>query len=292
MYSLKEAWTKMHGGEPMEGWDGKIYCKNTDAAVSYRANETHGYMAAFTFTLVTAGWITIVYNERELTLRPDDLYIYSPGQPVTVVAASADYRGICLLADEHVTIESPTVHDLVHMAYAPIVQLHEPKMTLAHDDALLLADKMREIVRYLHSSHIYKAEILRMLYAVFLLDLQNAQARAIPQRSIPQRVEELFIGFIRLLPLHFAVHHDIAFYAQHLNISTVYLSRIVRQVTGRTVVDYINQFLAMEASFLLRTSSLSIVQIAERLNFADLASFSKFFSRMKGQSPRAYRENK
>ena len=55
-------------------------------------------------------------------------------------------------------------------------------------------------------------------------------------------------------------------------------------------MDYVNQFLTMEASFLLRTSRLSIAQIAERLHFADPASFSKFYSRMKGMSPRMYRE--
>ena len=65
---------------------------------------------------------------------------------------------------------------------------------------------------------------------------------------------------------------------------------MVRQVTGRTVVDYINQMLLMEASFLLQTSGLSITQIADRLHFADTPSFSKFFSRLSGQSPRAYRE--
>ena len=31
-------------------------------------------------------------------------------------------------------------------------------------------------------------------------DLQNAQQRAIVYRQTPQRVEEIFIGFIRLLP--------------------------------------------------------------------------------------------
>lgn len=279
----------MHGVEPIGNWDGKIYCNETDAAITYRANETHGYMAAYTFTLVLEGWLTIIYNGQELTLHPDDLYMYSPGQPVTIVSASDDYHGICLLADEHATIESPTVHDLVHIAYAPIVQLHEPKLKLSHDDVQRLGDKMREIRDYLHSDHIYKEKILQMLYAVFLLDLQDAQEKAIPQRTVPQRVEEIFIGFLRLLPLHFAEHHDIGFYASQLNISTVYLSRVVRQVTGRTVIDYINQFLMMEASFLLRTSQLSVNQIAERLHFADLASFSKFFSRQKGMSPRDYR---
>ena len=35
----------------------------------------------------------------------------------------------------------------------------------------------------------------------------------------------------------------------------------VRQVTGRTVVDYINQMLLMEASFLLQTSTMKYTQI-------------------------------
>jgi len=131
---------------------------------------------------------------------------------------------------------------------------------------------------------------LRMLYTVFLLDVQNAQQRAIVHRQTPQRVEEIFIGFIRLLPQHFAEHRDIAFYASRLNISQVYLSRVVRQVTGRTVIDYINQMLLMEASFLLRTTSMSITQIADRLHFADSPSFSKFFSRLKGMSPKEYRK--
>ena len=279
----------MHGKEPVAQWDGKIFCGETNADITYRANETHGYMAAYTFTLVLEGWLVMDYNGRQLTLQPDDLYMYSPGMPVTIISASSTYHGICLLADEHVTIESPTVHDLVHIAYAPLVQLHEPKVHLSHDDALHLKDKMLEISDYLGSNHIYKEKILQMLYAVFLLDLQNAQDKAIRQRNVPPRVEEIFISFIRLLPQHFAEHHGISFYASQLSISPVYLSRVVRQVSGRTVVDYVNQFLMMEASFLLRTSQLSIVQIAERLHFADLASFSKFFTRMKGLSPRAFR---
>ena len=67
---------------------------------------------------------------------------------------------------------------------------------------------------------------------------------------------------------------------------------MVRQVTGRTVVDYINQMLLMEASFLLQTSQLSIAQIADHLHFADTPSFSKFFLRMKGVNPRQYRMEK
>lgn len=290
MYSLKEGWIAMHGQIPTKDWDGKIFCTQTDAAITFRTNKIQGFMAAYTFTLVIKGTLNIIYNDKELTLRPDDLYIYSPGIPVSIVSASNDYHGICLLADEHTTIEMPTVRDLVNIAYIPIVQLHEPKVTLPHSEAQRLANKMLEIIDYLHSDHIYKQEILRLLYGVFLLDVQNAQQRAIVHRQTPKRLEEIFIEFIRLLPKHFAKHHDIAFYASKLNISSVYLSRVVRQVSNRTVIDFIDQMLLMEASFLLRTTSLSITQIADRLCFADTPSFSKFFSRLKGMSPREYRE--
>lgn len=279
----------MHGTIPIEEWDGKFYCDETNRDITFLANRTQGFMAAYTFTLVTQGWLTIVYNGRRLTLVADDIYFYSPGMPVTIEDASADYSGICLLVDEHTTIELPTVRDLVKISYTPIVQLHEPKLSLPHPTALQLEQRLREIISYLHSAHIYRQEVLRLLYAVFLLDLQNAQ-QASRQCHASQRVEELFMSFIRILPLHFAAHHDIAFYASQLNISPVYLSRVVRQVSGRTVMDYINQMLLMEASFLLRTSQLSIAQIADRLNFADTPSFSKFFSRHKGLSPREYRE--
>ena len=292
MYTLKEGWIAIQGSLPMEGWDGKMYCIETNAEMTFRTNIIQGYLAAYTFTLITDGWLSIVYNNKELTFHPGDIYIYSPGMPVLIAAASSDYRAICLLADEHTTIELPSVHDLVHIAYAPIVQLHEPKLSLPPYEARHMEQRMREIIGYLHSDHIYKKEILRMLYATFLLDMQNAQQHSITQGQIPPRIEEIFIGFIRLLPHHFAEHHDIAFYASALSITPVYLSRVVRQVTGRTVIDYINQMLVMEASFLLRTSPLSITQIAEHLHFADTPSFSKFFLRMKGMNPRRYRMEK
>lgn len=290
MYSLKEAWISMFGEEPFSCWDGKLYCVETDAVTTYRTNITRGYMAAYTFTLVLEGDLTFVYNGHEFTLHPNDLYYYSPGMPVAIVSVSPNYHGICLLSDEDTTLRIPSARDLVSLAYTPLVYLHEPKVTLDGNAADRLAGRMRDIVNVLHSNHIYKNDILLLLYAVFLLDLQGAQEQAIHTRNVPRRTEEIFFGFMRLLPHHFVDHHDIGFYASQLNITPDYLSRIVRRVSGRTVVDYINQLLTMEASYLLSVSTLSISQIADRLHFADTPSFSKFFSRLMGQTPKTYRE--
>ncbi|MCR5180913.1 MAG: AraC family transcriptional regulator [Bacteroidaceae bacterium] len=280
----------MHGQNPYEDWDGKMYCGTTDAAVTLRANRTQGFMAAYTFTLVLGGWLRILYNGRELTLAPGDLYIYSPGLFVSIVEVSPDYRGICLLADMHTTIEIPAVRDLIRIANAPLLQMRQPVQRLAEADAQKLEDLMHEIIEYIGSNHIYKKEILKMLYAVFLLNVQDIQNKKPAERTISQRAEDVFIGFIRIVTEQFIEHRNIEYYASQLNISPVYLSRIVRQVSGSTVVDYINQMLLMEAVYLLRTTQLSVAQVADRLQFADAASFSKFFSRLKGVPPKAFRE--
>lgn len=286
MYSLKEGWQITYGADPVIGWDGLLYCNVTDAAITYYANKTQGFLKAYTFTLVLRGSLKLMYNGREITLFADDLYIYAPGLPVTILSASEDYRGICLLADDEFT----PVEDLVRIAYYPIVQLKEPKLTLSHDDATVLRVRLEEIPRYLHSSVQKKTDIVRHLYSVFLLELQSALEGVEVEHRVPKRMETVFVEFIRLLPQHYVSHHRIGYYAEKLHISTTYLSRVVKRISGHTVMDFINQHLLTEATFYLRTTSLSIGEIADQLHFADYASFCKFFSRLAGQPPSAFRK--
>ncbi|MBR6856664.1 MAG: helix-turn-helix transcriptional regulator [Bacteroidaceae bacterium] len=289
MYSLKEAWIKISGTVPFDGWNGRMYCVQTDAALTFRTNMTQGFLLAYTFTLVLEGQLTINYNGREITLNQDTLYIYSPGMQVTILSASENYRGICLLVDEHQALDTDTVRNMIRIAYLPVIRLSEPVIAIPKDLAVRLANRMEEFIYYLKSDNGNKEIIMQHLYALFLLDLQSALNPTAPTESLHKRTEEIFIGFIRMLPQNFVRHHDIGFYAGLLNVSTTYLSRVVRQISGRTVIDYVNQYLIIEATFLLRTSKLSIAEISDRLNFSDQAAFSRFFYRLRGVSPKQYR---
>ncbi len=290
MYTLKETWYHNYDKEPIDDWDGKIICTAIDAETTLKANKTEGHSLHYSFTIATQGWLTFIYNSQEITLKPNDFYIYSPGLPLTILSASDDYQAVSILIDEITALEIPTVRHLVSIAYKPLALLNGPVMSLSAESANKLASRIREMISYFNAPHIYKSQVLQQLFSVFILDVHNILEITIGHQQPAQRMEEIFIGFIRLLPEHFIKHHDIAFYAERLNISPSYLSRIVKQLTGRTVADYINQMLAMEASFLLNTTSLTITQIADKLNFADTASFSKFFLRMKGISPKDYRK--
>ena len=291
MYSLKEFWQLRNLPVPKGTWDGNIVCIETNVEWTFGTNETHGFLSCYTFTIVTRGWVTILYNNRELTLHEGDLYIYSPGFVVTVLSSSSDYSGICLLADEHFTLSLPTMRNAIRAAYFSVVELVAPVLPLQADDLRRLRELMQMMIHYQQMGLPHANESLQMLYNLFLLDLSAIQQQSIREHRFPKRVEEIFLGFLGLLPQHFAEHHDIGFYASELCITTTYLSRIVRQVSGgRTVVDYINQMLLMEAVFLLRQTSLSITQISDQLHFAEVTTFARFFNRMKGMTPREFRK--
>ncbi len=283
-------WQYGHGTIP--DWDGKLLIVDTDAHNSLvETNALPGTIAAYGYTIVLQGWMTMLYSGREVHFTKDDLIIYTPGIAVSVLAISDDYRGICLVADKDFAFESPTMRNAIRAAYLPAVELREPRLTLAEDDILHLMELMGIIRRYLLSpDHPFRSESLRSTYGLFLLELTAIQERTIRERRFPKRVEELFFDFLRLVPVHFAEHHDVAFYASRLCITPRYLSQIVREVSGRTVVDYINQMLLMEASYLLLQTSLLIVEIADRLHFSETASFTRFFTRMKGMTPREFRK--
>ena len=254
-----------------------------------RTNITQGFLSAYSFTIVLKGCLRLQYNGLELTLRKDDMFIYLPGLSVSVLEASDDYRGICLIADESYTLELPVVRNAIRTAYFPLLEFGHPRLSLQPDDSHHLEQLMRLAIHYQLLQHPLHGESLRLIYSLFLVDLSVIEDRSVPIHRFSPRIEELFLRFIQLLPQHFIEHRDIAFYASELCITTTYLSRIVRQVSGRTVGDYIDQMLLMEAAWLLQTTTLTVAQIADRLHFADTTTFARFFKRLKGCTPKEYR---
>ena len=246
-------------------------------------------MSAYTFTLVLNGWLSIRFDGFEITLVPGDLYVYLPGLTVSIVSSSDDYRGICLLADERLSFDISAERDLSGVVFRPVVELHEPKLHLPLATASSILIIMEQIRDYCFSENKSKEGIMRHLYAVFLYELKNYLDVTSVDVAVSRHLEEQYITFLKLLPANFAQHHDIPFYADAMGITPIYLSRIVRKMSGRTVVDHINDLILSEAKMLLKSTGLSIVQIAERLDFADAPSFGKFFSRMAGVPPGQYR---
>ena len=291
MYTIPDTWMWQYGKSRYKDWDGRFLCFEADKKTYLRTNTLPGTVAAYGFIIVLRGSSTILYSGREITIERDQLFIYMPGFPISIKAASEDYSGLCLVADESFTVGTPSIRNAVRSALLPIFEMRQSVVNLSPEESARLSKLIRITGEYLMSENPLREEMLGNLYAIFLMDLSSILSRQTKRGGFGKRTEELFMNFMDLVPKHFIREHGIEFYADALNVTPTYLSRAVRQVSGRTVVEYINRLLLMEAIWLLESTSLSIDEIAERINYADSTTFGRFFFRMKGVTPREYRKS-
>jgi AraC-like DNA-binding protein len=280
-----------YGKSHYRDWDGRFLSLEADKETNLRTNTLPGTVAAYAFAIVLNGTSTLLYSGREITIERDHLFIYMPGFPIRIKDVSEDFAGLWLVADESFTVETPSIRNAVRSALLPIFEMRQPVVGISPEECARLSSLIRMAGEYLVSENPLREEMLGNLYAIFLMDLSSILSRQSKRGGFGKRTEELFMNFIDLLPKHFIREHGLEFYADALNVTPTYLSRAVRQVSGRTVVEYINRLLLMEAIWLLESTALSIDEIAERINYADSTTFGRFFFRMKGVTPREYRKS-
>ena len=291
MYSVREALYENEHLQPESVWEDKIVCLHDSPQVAkdFARQRMTDRLSVYSYTIVLRGRLSFVYNGTQVDYHENDMLIYSPGIEIAVHSVSDDYEGMLLAIDDRVALEMPVLRNMIRTALFPVIEHTEPKLTLTGEQRDLLIGMMQTIRRHIAGESAFQEETLKSLCTVFVLDLLNIQQHSVREHRLSERTEEIFISFIRLLTTSFIEHHDLTFYAQELCITTTYLSRIVRQITGRTVISHIHRLLTMEAVYLLLHTDLSITQIADRLHFADTPTFTKFFVKMKGQNPKAFR---
>ena len=89
---------------------------------------------------------------------------------------------------------------------------------------------------------------------------------------------------------HDKVQHNLKFYADSLYITPKYLIHVVKNVSGKTPGELIQEALIAHAKLLLKNLNNSVSSVADELHFSDQASFSKFFKKHTGMSPLSYRQ--
>jgi AraC-like DNA-binding protein len=74
------------------------------------------------------------------------------------------------------------------------------------------------------------------------------------------------------------------------NLSPHYISRKFKEITGYSLVEYLQSIRILEAQTLLRETRLKVTEIAARVGFNDLSHFGRVFQQISGTTPLRYRK--
>ncbi|TYP76854.1 AraC family transcriptional regulator [Paenibacillus methanolicus] len=79
--------------------------------------------------------------------------------------------------------------------------------------------------------------------------------------------------------------------AELLDLSPAYLGRIFKQITNKSLPDYVNEFRIVRAKELLASTPHSIEEISQRTGYNQSTYFYKVFKKYAGITPAEYRQN-
>jgi len=103
------------------------------------------------------------------------------------------------------------------------------------------------------------------------------------------RFEIVAKSFKQLLDKNYSTLKSPRGYADQLNISTSYLNECVKNTTGSSVSQHIQNRVVLEAKRMLYHSDKSIKEISFELGYDDYSYFSRIFNKVTGMSALAFR---
>jgi len=113
--------------------------------------------------------------------------------------------------------------------------------------------------------------------------------RKITNHRILERLEDLLEDYFKSDDLNRLGLPSVQLIADKLNVSTSYLSGLLKLLTGQSTLQHIQNKVIEKAKERLSTTSLSVSEIAYELGFEHPQSFNKFFKAKTKTSPLAFR---
>ena len=176
----------------------------------------------------------------------------------------------------------------------------EEALSLNDNPKVLLSERQMQVAEHLYqivhlgqqmtdNRHYYP--MIRSLAQAMLYMLADIISRPANEGDATATVKEQhFKRFVQLLWSCGGKEREVAWYAEQMCITPKYLAVIVRESCGKTPLQLIHAYTTNIIIQRLRSTNLSIKEIARELNFTNDSFFGRYAKQHLGCSPRKYRE--
>ena len=97
---------------------------------------------------------------------------------------------------------------------------------------------------------------------------------------------------VKYIKRHYDEELSVEKISEHCGYSRFYISKTFKEITGYTVIWYINAARIEKAKSLLKSGDLSMSEIAAQCGFVNQSYFGKVFKRLENISPHEYKAKK
>lgn len=253
----------------------------------FKANWAPYKMKHVLLVLCNGGSGIGAINLRQYRLCRNSLLIGLPGQILASQELSEDFQGTFILMSERF-LSRLSISDsylfFKRVENKPFCQLDEQVAA-----AFRSFGDMAYNLMMIQDQTLNMDEALRELIKLFFLMTDTLFASSATGLETQQRQSEVMMSFLQLVKLHYRDHRDVGFYANKMNLSAKYMTTLIKNASGKSALQWIEDYVILDAKAQLYSTVNTIQQIAYELNFPSQSLFGRYFKRIVGVSPSDYR---
>lgn len=291
-FTLNELIT-MAGGEKRPGIMGECIAANSASEMEIFRSPSR--LNALIIGVGTEGETSLTSNLQEFRLKKDSLFIFSPKHILQVQSNNRFKAHLIVIAPDflkRINIDTKRMMPLF-LQFGSL-----PCMELTQAESQSLRSFISMVEQELKGSETdFSSEIIGGLIAATIYKVGDILTHYLTEHPevdspIHNRAEEYFRQFTELLGEHYKHERSVGFYARQLCITPKYLTTLIKRISGKSVSEWIDNYVILEAKTLLKYSNMSVQEIAYYLNFPNQSFFGSYFKRNAGMSPSQYKAKK
>ena len=221
------------------------------------------------FVLCLGGEIEASINLTQLKVEPGSFITIMPGSILQIHRADGDLQIYFMGFSSDFLSQANSSKAVIDMHYIvkdnPVYKLKETAQPLMKDYFELL----------LKTYEFYATKINRgitnHLFTGMLMGISSMYKDQTEDLSMLSKAELISKNFTQLVMQNYTMQRSVAWYAKRLGITQAHLSTIVKQSTGKTCIEIITSMVIMDAKAQLKSTNLTIHDIAYTLNFTNMS---------------------
>lgn len=260
-----------------------------DAVNIFKGSTPPNRFSHYYVAYVSAGYGIKKTGLTEFELKPNTLLFVPSGVINSSHSVSAKTKGYILSFSREYILSK--YHDSSFLSALSIFKIgSSPFLYLSKKEGEIIGSAFSIILNEYLSQNDLKDEMLRFYIFELLIKAERVYNKYKTKITGSENSSSRIVNDFKILVEKlFLTEKQVSVYAQKLNIHPNYLNATVKNITGRTCSQWIQERTVLEAKYLLKSSDLSVKEIAEYLSFADAAYFSKYFKNITCISPLGFR---
>lgn len=247
---------------------------------------------AFAVIFCVSGEAEVQINLKKYILKSGTIALHVPENIIQIKSSDNLIIYPFIISSNYIQKIHFGTKDLINLYMAAKTS---PVFSLEYSDIHILEKYYYLLESILQTNTDYKSKITIGIVTSFMYKIYEVLVNKLKEnehkRKIPERCEIVFDDFIKEVNLFNGTEHSLSFFADRLNLTPNYLSARVKEYSGRTAMEWIEDSVILEAKTMLKHTDLSIQEIAYKLKFPTQTFFGKYFKRITGMSPKQYKDS-